>query len=126
MNAPVKLSLIVLPLCALFVLALAAPEAAGAGWDDLPAILERIKAPEFPDRDFDVTQFGAVADGKTDCSDAIKKAIAECHAAGGGRVLIPGGGTYYTGPIHLKSNVHLEIAKGACTGSEKQPIDPQR
>ena len=84
-----------------------------SGWSQLPEILRHIKTPTFPDRDFDITQFGAKADGKTNCTDAIKQAISECHKAGGGRVLVPGGGTYYTGPIHLKSNVHLEVSKGA-------------
>ena len=32
-----------------------------------PAILKRIQPPKFPKKDFDVTRFGAKADGKTDC-----------------------------------------------------------
>ncbi len=113
MSSRMKLSLFLIPLFLLSALAVSAAEITGSGWDQLPAILEHIKAPEFPDRDFDVTNFGAKADGKTDCSDAIKKAIAKCHEARGGRVLVPGNGTYLTGPIHLKSNVNLEVAKGA-------------
>src|ERR1019366_148673 len=49
--------------------------AAAAGWDDMRQILDRIKAPAFPDRDFNVTRYGAVADGKTGCTGAI----AQCH-----------------------------------------------
>src|SRR5215207_7854187 len=55
-------------------------------WAQVPAILKRIKAPAFPKRDFNVTRFGAVADAKTDCTGAIRKAIDAAHAAGGGRV----------------------------------------
>ena len=82
------------------------------GWDAVPAILARIKAPQFPARDFPVTDFGAKGDGTTDCTDAIAKAIAACHAAGGGRVVVSGG-TFLTGAVHLLSNVNLHLAEGA-------------
>jgi unsaturated rhamnogalacturonyl hydrolase len=83
-----------------------------SGWDDVPAILARIKAPEFPARDFNITEFGAQADAQTDCTEAIRKAIAACHKAGGGRVVVSGG-TYLTAPVHLKSGVNLHVAAGA-------------
>ena len=35
-------------------------------WAELPAVLARIKPPSFPDREFDVTKFGAIGDNKTD------------------------------------------------------------
>ncbi len=82
------------------------------GWDLLPEILEQIKEPVFQDKDFNITEFGAVGDGKTDCSDAISKAITECNAAGGGRVVVPAG-NYLTGPVHLKSNVNLHLEENA-------------
>jgi polygalacturonase len=82
------------------------------GWDAFPTLLKRISPPTFPDKDFDVTEFGAVGDGKTDCSKAIKKAIEKCNASGGGRVVVPKG-IYLTGAIHLKSNVNLFISKEA-------------
>ena len=82
------------------------------GWDALPGILARIVPPSFPDRDFDVTQFGAVGDGKKDCTDAFREAIDKCSASGGGRVVVQRG-IYLTGAIHLKDNVNLHIAKGA-------------
>ncbi len=81
-------------------------------WAQVPEILKRIKAPVFPKRDFDIRRFGAVADGKTDCTDAIRKAVAECHKARGGRVIVPAG-TFHTGAIHLISNVNLYVAEGA-------------
>src|SRR5580700_9153456 len=88
----------------------AAASAAG-GWDEVPTILGRIKAPAFADRSFDVSRYGAAGDGKTDCSAAIAKAIAECNAADGGRVTFPAG-VFFTGPIHLKSNVNLHVPAG--------------
>jgi len=81
-------------------------------WLELPAILARIKPPTFPDRNFDVTRFGAVGDNKSDCTEAFQKAIAACHAAKGGRVLVPAG-EFITGAIRLKSNVNLHISAGA-------------
>src|SRR5262249_15043576 len=69
-----------------------------------------IKPPQFPNRDFDITKYGAKPNA--DASAAIAKAIDACSAAGGGRVVIPGE-TFLTGPIHLKSNVNLHLADGA-------------
>src|SRR5215471_15195070 len=57
-------------------------------WDQLPEILARIKPPVFPDRDFLITKFGAAGNNATDCTDAFRRAIDACHAAGGGRVVV--------------------------------------
>jgi len=81
-------------------------------WDAVPQILARIKAPQFPARDFDITKYGAKGDGKTDCTAAIAKAIAECSAAGGGRVVVPGG-IFLTAAIRLLSNVNLHVPAGS-------------
>jgi polygalacturonase len=89
-------------------------------WSELPAILARIKPPSFPDRDFDVTRFGAIGDNKTDCTEAFQKAIAACHAAKGGRVLVPAG-EFITGAIRLKSNVNLHISSGATVRFARDP-----
>src|SRR5919109_730282 len=82
------------------------------GWSQVPAILSRIKAPTFPNRDFIITDYGAVAGAQADCTEAIRKAIAACNSAGGGRVVVPAG-VFLTGAVHLKSNVNLHISEGA-------------
>ena len=89
-----------------------AADAKATGWDALPAILARIKAPVFPARDFNITNYGAKGDGKTDCTAAIAKAIRECTLAGGGRVVAPQG-IFLTASIHLSSNVNLHVPAGA-------------
>src|SRR6266498_3637614 len=85
-----------------------------------PQILNRIKAPVFPKRDFDVTKFGAMGDGKIDCTDAFRKAIDACHRSGGGRVVVSAG-EFLTGAIHLKSNVNLHLAKSATIKFSQDP-----
>ena len=82
------------------------------GWDLVPRILERIVPPRFPGRDFDITRFGAVGDGQTDCTKAFAGAIEACNRSGGGRVVVPSG-RFLTGAIHLRSNVNLHVSEGA-------------
>jgi len=79
-----------------------------ASWNAEPAILARIHAPEFPHKDFLITDYGAVAGGTQDCTAAINQAIAVCSAADGGRVVVPKG-VFLTGAIRLLSNVNLHL-----------------
>jgi polygalacturonase len=81
-------------------------------WADVPAILDRIKPPKFPSRDFNVVQYGAMPNSGAEATDAIAKAISACSQAGGGRVVVPSG-EFLTGPIHLKSRVNLVVSQGA-------------
>jgi len=82
------------------------------GWSRVPTILARIRPPRFPNREFPITRYGAKGDGVTDASDVFRRAIEACVAAGGGRVVVRGG-TYLTGPIHLRSRVNLVVEEGA-------------
>ena len=91
-------------------------------WSRLPDILKRIKPPKFADRDFVVTNYGAVGDGKTTCTEAFQKAIAACNKSGGGRVVVPAG-VFLTGPIHLKSKVNLHLTEGATIKFSNDPKD---
>src|SRR5437867_3458222 len=81
----------------------------GELWREADAIARRIVPPRFPSRVFDITRFGARPDGTTDSSAALRDAIARCHAAGGGQVLVPAG-RFLTGPVVLRSNVNLHLA----------------
>ena len=88
----------------------------------MPSIVKRIKRPRFPMRKFDLTEFGAKGDGRTDCTLAFRRAIDRCTNAGGGRVVVPSG-SYLTGAIHLKSNVDLHVSEGATVKFSQNPKD---
>ncbi len=95
-----------------------------------PFEMARLERPSFPDRVFDIRDFGAVADGATVNTAAIADAIAACASAGGGTVLIPSG-LWLTGPIHLQSNVNLHALEGATVRfstsfSDYLPVVPTR
>ncbi|HHX60924.1 MAG TPA: hypothetical protein GX707_09460 [Epulopiscium sp.] len=59
-----------------------------------------------------IKDFGAISDGVTLNTQAIKKAINAAYDAGGGTVLIPAG-KFLTGAIELKSNINLHVDAGA-------------
>lgn len=59
----------------------------------------------------DITELGAVGDGKTINTLPVQRAVDLCHREGGGKVFIPKG-IYLCGTVFLKSNVTLEIAAG--------------
>jgi len=61
---------------------------------------------------FNVTEFGAIPDGITSCTQAFSAAINACSEAGGGAVYVPAG-KYLTGSIRLKSNMNLHLDPGA-------------
>lgn len=58
-------------------------------------------------------QYGARGDGAANDAPAIQAAIDACHGSGGGRVVLQGGKTYYSGSLILKSNVELHLEQGA-------------
>ncbi len=61
---------------------------------------------------FLITAYGAKGDGKTVNTSSLQQAINACNKAGGGEVIVPPG-TFITGTVHLKSNVHLVVKSGA-------------
>ena len=68
---------------------------------------------------FSVTDYGAVSDGETLCTQSLQQAIDACRRAGGGMVRFPGG-TYLSGGLRMRSGVTLELVEGATLlGSRK-------
>lgn len=101
---------------ALAMAASARPAWAAAQEDSFEAnaqfIADSIARPRIPDREFQVKDFGGVADGRKDDSAAISRAIAACAHAGGGRIIVSAGVTL-TGPIRLRSRMELHVPKGS-------------
>src|SRR5215468_5330001 len=60
-------------------------------WKEADAILKRIVPPTFPNRTFDITQYGATAGRESVATEAFRAAIEACQKAGGGRVVVPSG-----------------------------------
>jgi polygalacturonase len=85
-------------------------------------IVASVRRPWFPPRVFPVTRFGAVGDGATKNTAAFAAAIAACHRAGGGHVLVPPG-SFLTGAIHLLSDVDLHVSRGATILFSQDPND---
>ncbi|WP_455170238.1 glycoside hydrolase family 28 protein [Aegicerativicinus sediminis] len=85
---------------------------ANDAWLTADAIVKSIAVPEFPDKTFNVIDYGAIGDGEFLNTVAFKKAIDDCNAKGGGMVVVPAG-KFLTGPIHLRSNVNFHVSEGA-------------
>ena len=91
-------------------------------WKQASAILNNIIEPKFPNKIYNITDFGAIGDGITKNTSAINKAIDKCSKKGGGIVLVSKG-TFFTGAIHLKSNVNLHIDTTASLIFSTDPAD---
>lgn len=94
-----------------------APQNKPSAMDDAFAAARRmadsIVVPTFCADTFSITSFGAAIDADAATNKkAICAAIDSCSAVGGGVVLVPAG-NWLTGPITLKSNVNLHVAKDA-------------
>jgi len=83
-------------------------------WDTTYKQIERsIQAPQFPDKAFLITKYGAKTTATAAKNQkAINRAIEKCSKAGGGRVVVPAG-VWNTGAITLRSGVNLVVEKGA-------------
>ncbi|MBQ9358471.1 MAG: hypothetical protein IJT95_02910 [Abditibacteriota bacterium] len=57
--------------------------------------------------DFSVMDYGATADGVTDCTEAFQKALDAAFAMGGGNVFVPTGDFAFQGTLKIKSGVFL-------------------
>jgi len=77
-----------------------------------PFAMPQLVRPQFPDREYDIRDFGAVEGGEVKNTQAILQAITAAAKAGGGHVVIPRG-RWLTGAIHLQSNIDLHLLRDA-------------
>lgn len=77
-------------------------------YTNLPCAVEQVVPIQFPDYTVSLTDFGAVGDGQTLCSDAFAAALKDLKKKGGGHLIVPNG-TWLTGPIKLVSNVDIHL-----------------
>lgn len=89
---------------------------------EAPFPMDSVTLCSFPDRDFVITKYGASHGDKKKNTRALAKAIEACNRAGGGRVVVPAG-EWFTGPVHLKSNVNLYLEEGAVLRFSDDPAD---
>lgn len=79
---------------------------------EMDKLRKQIKYPKFKKKDYPITDYGAIGDGKTLNTQAFKNAIEACNKKGGGRVIVPEG-KFLTGAIYLESNVNLHLLDNA-------------
>ena len=63
-------------------------------------------------KDYNIVDYGAVSDTTRLSTEAIQRAVDDCSAAGGGRVVVPAG-SYKTGTLVLRSHVDFHLETGA-------------
>lgn len=80
----------------------------GKYYQQLPVDVKQAQVAQIPNRTVVLTDFGAVGDGRTLCTDAFKKAITKLKNQGGGRLEVPAG-VWLTGPIALENNVEMHL-----------------
>jgi polygalacturonase len=73
-------------------------------------------------KEYNILEFGAVADTAKLSTKAIQKAIDECNANGGGRVTVPAG-HFKTGTLILKSHIDFHLENGAILYGSKNMED---
>ncbi len=105
-------TLVALILCCLLTANCVSNETKLTGFANLPFELPEVKEPQFPNRTFNIVDYGAVGDGQTKNTRAFADAINACELAEGGRVVVPAG-MWLTGAIELKSNLNLHLEQGA-------------
>ena len=71
-----------------------------------------------------ITSFGAKGNGTSDCLPAFRKAIKQAAKTKGGlHIVVPKGEWFVKGPIHLVSNVTLELQEGSTLKFSADPKD---
>lgn len=70
----------------------------------LPCFLHPVLA-----QDYNVLNFGAIGDGVTNDTKAVRDALEAAKSSNGGRVIFDAGYRFLTGPFNLSNNVILDV-----------------
>ncbi len=87
------------------------------------AVLKSIVPPAPPADSVVITAFGAAGDSVTNCKPAFDKALSLSKSKKGLKIIVPPGIYFIQGPIHLASNVCIELQKGARLKFSSNPND---
>ncbi|MFA5326467.1 MAG: glycoside hydrolase family 28 protein [Prolixibacteraceae bacterium] len=85
---------------------------AQTNWNQAEKIVSQLNPVTFPNKEYRITDFGAVGDNKTPCKEAFDKAVTVCSENGGGTIIVDPGNYYMNGPLVFKSNVNIELKEG--------------
>lgn len=83
-----------------------------AYYSGLPFQAQPVEGPSIPDLTVRLTDFGGVADGVTDNTRAIDRAMAYLSDQGGGHLVLDEG-VWLSGPITMRSNIDLHVQHNA-------------
>lgn len=93
-------------------------------WDKADEIVRNLNpVNSFGDKHYDILSFGAMADNTSPCKEAFDKAMTKCSNDGGGTIDVPAGEYYMNGPLVFKSNVCVNLHKGARLNFSTEPED---
>lgn len=85
------------------------------------SLLQVITGAAMPKKTITITKEGAKGDGRQDCKPAFDRAMRKAAKSGGAHIIVPAGDYLINGPIHLVSNVCLELQEGATLHFSSNP-----
>ncbi len=85
------------------------------------SVLQQITGARQPGRTIFITRLGAKGDGVSDCKPAFDRAMRLAEKKGGAHIVVPKGVYLVKGPIHLVSDVNLEISECAVIRFSPEP-----
>lgn len=62
---------------------------------------------------YTIFDYGACGDGLNDDTEALQRAIDTCSSDGGGQIIFPAGSVCISGPLELRSHIHLYFENNA-------------
>lgn len=87
------------------------------------SIMQLITGAEMPTYTVSITKLGAKGDGVKDCKPAFDRAMRVATRRGGAHIVVPKGTYLLQGPIHLVSNVCIDLQEGAVLRFSATPAD---